>query len=434
MFKVSKFNIKIEDGEKYLIFNTLTSSLIRVEKDTYHKIFEQFIFDDKGIKKSLFDMGYIVDEDIDENYKLLVSKQRFKYAVKGITSAVIAVTTECNARCYYCYENGIKRVPMTMETADAIVDFLDKNSITRKLTVQWFGGEPLCAVDVIDRISNGLIHRGIEISSLITTNGYCINDEILDKAKNVWNLKRFQIPVDALNEDYDTIKNYIDVEIGGSAFEKVIKNIHKVLDAGFHVNVRTNFNPNDTHPTKEVLRFLAKEFKGESRFFAYPEPITGVSMPSVVDGDFAGKIHPYFDLLLEARELGFLCPTLLKEENYYAGDESLSGIKLTSRPTGCYATNLNSFAIDSKGDLYKCHRQLGRKEYSCGNVWSGFIYNSVLKNFCDDTYCYDECNDCALLPLCHGGCKVKKASGGLNGCLAIKSIVKDIIKVFNSEL
>ena len=315
MFKVSKFNIKIEDGEKYLIFNTLTSSLIRVEKDTYHKIFEQFIFDDKGIKKSLFDMGYIVDEDIDENYKLLVSKQRFKYAVKGITSAVIAVTTECNARCYYCYENGIKRVPMTMETADAIVDFLDKNSITRKLTVQWFGGEPLCAVDVIDRISNGLIHRGIEISSLITTNGYCINDEILDKAKNVWNLKRFQIPVDALNEDYDTIKNYIDVEIGGSAFEKVIKNIHKVLDAGFHVNVRTNFNPNDTHPTKEVLRFLAKEFKGESRFFAYPEPITGVSMPSVVDGDFAGKIHPYFDLLLEARELGFLCPTLLKEEN-----------------------------------------------------------------------------------------------------------------------
>lgn len=437
MYKVSKYCIPVEDDNKIIVFNTLTSSVIKLNQQMYSLIFEKNIFPENDLElQTLVDMGFLVDAQLDENFRLETIRRSYQYSKDGITSAVIAVTTECNARCYYCYENGIARAPMSLKTADAIVDFLDKNCKTRKLVIQWFGGEPLCAVDIIDRISDGLSARNIQFSSVITTNGMGVDTAILKKAKEKWNIKRFQVPLDALGNEYNRIKNYIPEVKSTNPFSVIIEHIHMILDAGFHVNVRTNFNPDNIEPTKKVLKYLATEFNGEKRFFAYPEPITGVGMSSVVDTKFNSPIHPYLELLLEARKLGFLCPTLLQEDNYLEGDEALSGIKLTSRPTGCYATLLNVFAIDSEGYIYKCHRLLGHKDkYSCGDVYNGILYNEVLKGFCDDRPCYDECNECALLPLCHGGCKVKKELyGGHNACIAIKSIVNDVIRVYVKEL
>lgn len=437
MYKVSKYFIAIEDGNKIIVFNTMTTSIIKMDKDMYFNIFvENEIPDNVEIRQSLINMGYIIDEAIDENFRLELLRRKYKYIDRGITSAVIAVTTECNARCYYCYENGIERDSMSEDTADKIIDFLDKNSKSRELTIQWFGGEPLCAVNIIDRITCGLRDRGVNITSLITTNGYCINEEILSKAKKLWNVKRFQIPIDAIGEEYNRIKNYIGIKGNDTPFDIVVKNIHSALEMGFHVNVRTNFNPKNIEPTKKVLNYLAYEFRGESRFFVYPEPITGVGMASVVDASFSNKLHPYFELLVEARKLGFLSPTLLKEDRYFGGDESLSGIKLTSRPMGCYATLLNTIAIDPKGVFYKCHRLIGRGDkYSCGDVFKGIMLNSNLKKFCDDTFCYEECFECKLLPICQGGCKVKKEFyGGHNACIAIKNIVHDLVRVYAQEL
>lgn len=34
-----------------------------------------------------------------------------------ITNYVIFTTTDCNARCFYCYELGRSRIPMSVETA-----------------------------------------------------------------------------------------------------------------------------------------------------------------------------------------------------------------------------------------------------------------------------------------------------------------------------
>lgn len=438
MYKTSMFSVPVEDGDFILVYQTLTSSLIRLEPSVYRSLFEeQRIPNNPQQVEALVSMGFLVDAAEDEFFRLQMMRRRYQHADKGVTGVVIAVTTECNARCFYCYENGIERHSMTDSTADAIVKFLVKNAKTGSLVIQWFGGEPLYAVPTIDRISSGVKAAGITLTGLITTNGFLIDDEILEKAKNDWHIRRFQIPVDALGHDYDRIKNYLEIDPNHSPFDRVIGNIHKVLDAGFHVNVRTNFDPDNTEPTKEVLRFLAKEFQGEDHFFVYPEPITGVNMPSVVDYDMTRKtVHPYLDLLMEMRKLKFLYPTLLKEDNYLEGSESLSGIKLFSRPTGCYATLMSTFAIDADGLLFKCHRLVGRgTRFSCGDVFNGISYNKLLKMCCSDIPCYEECGSCALMPLCQGGCHIKKLLyGGQSGCLAVKDVVKDVIRVYAHEL
>lgn len=436
MLKPSKYYIPVEVDGKIALFQTLTSSVVKMDKKMYARIFEQGdLQTDNDAVLALESMGFLTS-NADEDFMLTNLRRRFKYADTGVQSAIIAVTMECNARCYYCYENGAARSSMNVETADGIIEFLDKNCKSRELVIQWFGGEPLCAVDTIDYIARNLIQRGIKLSGLITTNGLLINESILEKAQKLWGVKRFQIPVDALHQEYDKIKNYKDVPDGESAFDILMNNIQKVLDYGFHVNARINFDPDNIAPTKEVLHYLASKFSQNAKFFAYVAPLTGKNITSVVDMGVKGKNHPYLELLLEMRELGFLCPTLLKEESYYGGDESLSGISLASRPTGCYATLPNVFAIDNNGDLYKCHRMLGRgKEYTCGNVFSGVEYNETLRFFCDDLYCYPECKDCKLMPICHGGCKVKcEWYGGHNGCLAIKDIIEDVVRCYVTEI
>jgi len=39
------------------------------------------------------------------------------------------------------------------------------------------------------------------------------------------------------------------------------------------------------------------------------------------------------------------------------------------------------------------------------------------------------------MPLCQGGCHIKKLLyGGQSGCLAVKDVVKDVIRVYAHEL
>ena len=97
---------------------------------------------------------------------------------------------------------------------------------------------------------------------------------------------------------------------------------------------------------------------------------------------------------------------------------------------------MSAFAIDADGLLFKCHRLVGRgTRFSCGDVFNGISYNKLLKMCCSDIPCYEECGSCALMPLCQGGCHIKKLLyGGQSGCLAVKDVVKDVIRVYAHEL
>lgn len=60
----------------------------------------------------------------------------------------------------------------------------------------------------------------------------------------------------------------------------------------------------------------------------------------------------------------------------------LVDLKLYPSPTNCYASCPSVFAIDSKGDLYKCHRVLGKgQKYSSGNVKTGIEKMKFISSF-----------------------------------------------------
>jgi len=48
------------------------------------------------------------------------------------------------------------------------------------IRIDWYGGEPLLAIDTIDRISTYLINKKINFTAGMVTNGYLLTPENVD--------------------------------------------------------------------------------------------------------------------------------------------------------------------------------------------------------------------------------------------------------------
>lgn len=95
---------------------------------------------------------------------------------------------------------------MSIQTADALVKFLEEHWNGEKLGITWFGGEPLLASDIIDYISKKLKEHNIIYGCKITTNGSLLDRSNALKALNLWNVEKIQITIDAVGDEYNRIK------------------------------------------------------------------------------------------------------------------------------------------------------------------------------------------------------------------------------------
>lgn len=111
-YRLSSFCIvrQIEDG--YLLCNGATGSLIILSGTEYSDI-EQGKELSPQLSDFLASNLFIVDRGRDE-YKLVDEERNSADREDGsICSFTILPTSRCNARCFYCYENGIKHQNMS---------------------------------------------------------------------------------------------------------------------------------------------------------------------------------------------------------------------------------------------------------------------------------------------------------------------------------
>jgi uncharacterized protein len=96
------------------------------------------------------------------------------------------IAHDCNLRCRYCFADtggfGAKRECMNIHTAKKAVDFLVERSENRRnLEIDFFGGEPMLAFDVVKETVN--YARGLEkrhgkcFRFTLTTNGLLLDDD-----------------------------------------------------------------------------------------------------------------------------------------------------------------------------------------------------------------------------------------------------------------
>ncbi|MGM0641788.1 MAG: radical SAM protein [Thermotogota bacterium] len=130
----------------------------------------------------------------------------------------INLTNDCNLKCIYCYQENRNDEFLTKKSADKIINDIEK--IKEKISINFFGGEPLINFSILKYIVEKLKKTRKCLSYSITTNFTLINNNILNfLVKNNFNLT---ISLDGIRFE-DGYKNISDVKI---YFFKLLKNIN----------------------------------------------------------------------------------------------------------------------------------------------------------------------------------------------------------------
>lgn len=248
-----------EDG--HLLFNFLTHELLLLSEEEWQSRFEN-----DYLQKHWF----VVPEACkDREYADLVrwvlkNKQKKNRPITGYT---VFTTTDCNARCFYCFELGRSRIPMSEETAHKVAGYIADHCGGEKVSISWFGGEPLYNKPAIDIITAGLREKGIEFTSRAISNGYLFDKDTVQNAVENWNLKRVQITLDGTETVYNKVKAYIYKQ--GSPYETVMENIGHLLDAGVQVVIRLNMDMHNAENLLELVEELGHRFENKSGLLVY---------------------------------------------------------------------------------------------------------------------------------------------------------------------
>ena len=179
-------NYKQDNG--VLMCNTLTREMIWISDGE----------DGEELKKFLVEHWFLLPESTspDTLCYLFMQQHRNRYgprSVEGIQRVTILTTTNCNARCPYCYESGCEKRTMTQKLAIDVAKFIETKGNRQRLTLKWFGGEPLCNAEAINSICEYLHEKNIEYTSMMVTNGLLIDQHSMDKMLRVWRLCKGQI-------------------------------------------------------------------------------------------------------------------------------------------------------------------------------------------------------------------------------------------------
>jgi len=250
--KLSHYTVVTNYKNGYILHHTITWSMFYLTAEEYQHIFEN----EKFIKYRI-----VLDKDIDEDpiaerVYLRRAQWSHPFTYDKINGYVIMTTTACNARCPYCYEQGLKAINMTKKTAENVVQFIKKKH-TKDVTIRWFGGEPLLNTKIMDYISDRLAEEGIPYSSTMISNSSLLY-KCVDHFEK-WNLKSVQVTFDGVKEKYDEIKNYVGVS--GSTFDKVVEGIRTAVEKSeAHISIRINISFENLDTLEETLSYIRSEF------------------------------------------------------------------------------------------------------------------------------------------------------------------------------
>jgi len=197
------------------------------------------------------------------------SRRQIAQAVSPRLQELIILPTEkCNLRCTYCYEDfAIGR--MSEETQAALEAFIAQRVPGLvKLSLNWFGGEPLVAKGVVLRISRFAQkvceEHNVQFDGALTTNAVVLDKELLSELLDC-RQNFYQITLDGWGETHDQVRKYAD---GRGSFDQIWQNLtsFKSLDRDFEVMIRVHVRRENLKELPALLTALGAEFGGDNRF------------------------------------------------------------------------------------------------------------------------------------------------------------------------
>ena len=382
----SQYALSFSHNGRDYVFNNLTKQCIEGILPEEARAGEGF--DD------LIAAQFLVPQDRDEcaYYNQVSSLMRAFSRKKGIRAYTILPTLGCNARCVYCYEEGMKAVTMTPETVEQTIRFIIDTHSGDKVKLMWFGGEPLLKVDAIDRICEGMREAGIDYHSTMISNGSLITPDIVSKMKGDWHLTFIQISMDGAEEDYIARKRFLadrGSAVSGSNlsgrgsqdhYRKVMEAVSAMSEAGIRVTIRCNVDEDNWNGIPRFLEDLKAGVANKENVKVYIALLNAVRMS---DEDLAmwKKVKASGHLITEA---GFEITPFMDFSPGF-------------RTNRCMADG-GSVVIGPDGSLYLCEHCPPESRF--GDIFRGTTDEAAKREFTRVDRTREKCKTCAFLPNC----------------------------------
>jgi uncharacterized protein len=267
---------------------------------------------------------------------------------------IILPTERCNFRCTYCYED-FENGKMSPETVSALKALLQKRvPQLERLSINWFGGEPLVAVDLVKDISafaQDLARQfSCQFSAGMTTNGYLLDNRTLEELSSV-GVSRYQITLDGIGG----IHNLTRRRAGNTpdSFDRIWENLKAARHGTLPISIliRLHITREGKESIEEAVDTIGRELLDDERFSIIIRPISvmGVnknSIPDSVTSEYLKNLERRIERKSALRD-------------YVASDFA---------EEVCYAAKINSLMVRSDGTLGKCTVMLGDDANNIGRI------------------------------------------------------------------
>lgn len=398
LLKLSTFNVYDNfESKKHLVYNILTQASFYLDEETFNKLHENPDLLEENYKKKLLKDKIIVPNDLDEEQYLMKNFNE-RNDINGLLNLTICITTSCNMKCIYCYEEGIKRITISEHTIEMIVswikNYIHKHNI-KNLGVLLFGGEPLVAKKelaiVMKQINKLCVDKKVNVTFSIGTNGVLLTKEVASELKKL-GLKGAQITIDGPQELQDKRRPMVNSE---SSFYTIINNIKEVADI-LQTIIKINIDKQNIDQVDELLNSL--ENLGIKKSVSFKVEAIAKTPVSSNNQTHYCNINA-FNPKKKELALAYLNTIELIENRGFRVDKS------TAHMTPCMFTSKSHFIINSDGNIYKCISAVGIEEFKVGNV-AEFNFNENYTKFIEFINLSYECfkNKCPYIPKCGAGC------------------------------
>ena len=318
-----------------------------------------------------------------------------------IKALCLHVSHDCNLRCKYCFASTGDfgtghRMTMDVETAKKAIDFvIERSGARRNIEVDFFGGEPLMAMDTVkatvDYARSLEKEHGKNFRFTITTNGVLLNDENIEYINR--EMSNAVLSLDGRPEVNDRMRKTIS---GTGSYDVILPKFQKLVEGRGDKDyyLRGTFTRYNKDFAADVMHIADQGFQNVS-----VEPVVGSP-----DCDYTFREEDLPGILEEYEKLA---GELLHrpDVNFFHFNVDLSqGPCVIKRLRGCGAGS-EYVAITPEGDIYPCHQFVGNEEYKLGNLYEGTFDMALSRRFGElNVYTRPDCQRCWARFYCSGGC------------------------------
>jgi uncharacterized protein len=361
---------------------------------------------------TLREARFVVDSD--EEDRALRADALSEWAAEAVhspTQLVVVPSFGCNLACTYCYQEPFDPAGgglMTDEVVDAFFAYVDRHHSSETLApyVTLFGGEPLRDTPAhharIGRFLRGAAGR--ELGVAIVTNGDDLVSFVPELARGP--VKEVQVTIDGPAAVHDRRRPHAS---GRGTFERVVAGVDALVTAGVPVNLRVVADRDNLPALPELATLAAAKGWLElppSRF----KTQVGRNYELFGCASRQGREALLDRAELWARyvELSEAFPILRRFHRprfHGIGHLAEAGELPAPNFDACPATK-KEWAFAPDGTLYGCTATVGHRAHALGRFHPEIVRDdaAIAAWRRRSTLTIPGCAECALAPVCGGGC------------------------------